>query len=87
MSEEEVEEEGDDDIPYNPKNLPLGWDGKLNINHLSHLIVQRKLMIVGPIGCRPYNCFSPPPSSSPSPSPPPSVTKQIDHNIINIFMI
>ena len=28
MSEEEVEEEGDDDIPYNPKNLPLGWDGK-----------------------------------------------------------
>jgi len=27
VSEEEVEEE-DDDIPYNPKNLPLGWDGK-----------------------------------------------------------
>jgi splicing factor 3A subunit 3 len=20
----------DDDIPYNPKNLPLGWDGKVN---------------------------------------------------------
>jgi len=28
MSEEEEEEEADDDIPYNPKNLPLGWDGK-----------------------------------------------------------
>merc|ERR1712112_53081 len=28
MSEEEEEEEVDDDIPYNPKNLPLGWDGK-----------------------------------------------------------
>jgi splicing factor 3A subunit 3 len=22
------EQEEDDDIPYNPKNLPLGWDGK-----------------------------------------------------------
>ena len=28
VSEEELEEENDDDIPYNPKNLPLGWDGK-----------------------------------------------------------
>jgi len=28
ISEEEPEEEPDDDIPYNPKNLPLGWDGK-----------------------------------------------------------
>jgi len=28
VSEEEVEEDNDDDIPYNPKNLPLGWDGK-----------------------------------------------------------
>merc|ERR1719266_1835434 len=28
-SEEEPEpEDDDDDIPYNPKNLPLGWDGK-----------------------------------------------------------
>merc|ERR550525_852815 len=26
--EEEMEEEPEDDIPYNPKNLPLGWDGK-----------------------------------------------------------
>ena len=24
------ESEGDDDgVPYNPKNLPLGWDGKV----------------------------------------------------------
>lgn len=33
-SEEEDEpdhsdEDDDDDIPYNPKNLPLGWDGKV----------------------------------------------------------
>ena len=28
--EEEVESEPDDDeVPYNPKNLPLGWDGKV----------------------------------------------------------
>ena len=25
---EEEEEEDEDDIIYNPKNLPLGWDGK-----------------------------------------------------------
>ncbi|ELU04568.1 hypothetical protein CAPTEDRAFT_21598 [Capitella teleta] len=28
VSEDESEEENEDDIPYNPKNLPLGWDGK-----------------------------------------------------------
>merc|ERR1712168_1566159 len=29
LSEEEPEAGGEeDDIPYNPKNLPLGWDGK-----------------------------------------------------------
>ena len=31
--EEEPEEEESDDeetVPYNPKNLPLGWDGKVN---------------------------------------------------------
>jgi len=28
ISEDENEDEDDDDIPYNPKNLPLGWDGK-----------------------------------------------------------
>ncbi|XP_014237328.1 splicing factor 3A subunit 3 [Trichogramma pretiosum] len=27
-SASESEEEDDSDIPYNPKNLPLGWDGK-----------------------------------------------------------
>lgn len=25
------EEEEDDDVPYNPKNLPLGWDGKVKL--------------------------------------------------------
>lgn len=28
-SEEESPDEADDDVPYNPKNLPLGWDGKV----------------------------------------------------------
>ena len=23
--------EDEDDIPYNPKNLPLGWDGKVGV--------------------------------------------------------
>ncbi|KAK7601177.1 hypothetical protein V9T40_008618 [Parthenolecanium corni] len=27
-SASESDDEDDDDIPYNPKNLPLGWDGK-----------------------------------------------------------
>ncbi|CAG9772370.1 unnamed protein product [Ceutorhynchus assimilis] len=27
-SEDESGDENDDDVPYNPKNLPLGWDGK-----------------------------------------------------------
>ncbi|KAL1505387.1 hypothetical protein ABEB36_004965 [Hypothenemus hampei] len=27
-SAEESPDEADDDVPYNPKNLPLGWDGK-----------------------------------------------------------
>ena len=26
--EEEEESEDEDTVPYNPKNLPLGWDGK-----------------------------------------------------------
>lgn len=29
MSDDDSDEE-DSDIPYNPKNLPLGWDGKVN---------------------------------------------------------
>ncbi|QQP40752.1 Splicing factor 3A subunit 3like [Caligus rogercresseyi] len=28
MSEDDAEDNDEDDIPYNPKNLPLGWDGK-----------------------------------------------------------
>jgi splicing factor 3A subunit 3 len=27
-SESEEEDDDNDDVPYNPKNLPLGWDGK-----------------------------------------------------------
>ncbi len=29
ISDEESDDE-DEDIPYNPKNLPLGWDGKVH---------------------------------------------------------
>lgn len=32
-SDEESPDEADDDVPYNPKNLPLGWDGKVICNH------------------------------------------------------
>ena len=28
ISEDDSDDE-DNDIPYNPKNLPLGWDGKV----------------------------------------------------------
>lgn len=28
-SASDSDEDEDDDIPYNPKNLPLGWDGKV----------------------------------------------------------
>jgi len=28
VSDDDSEDEDDNDIPYNPKNLPLGWDGK-----------------------------------------------------------
>lgn len=28
MSESDNDEDDNDDVPYNPKNLPLGWDGK-----------------------------------------------------------
>lgn len=30
-SGDESPEEDNDDVPYNPKNLPLGWDGKVFI--------------------------------------------------------
>lgn len=32
-SEEDSPDEADDDVPYNPKNLPLGWDGKVCFYH------------------------------------------------------
>lgn len=30
VSDDDSDDEKDDDIPYNPKNLPLGWDGKVS---------------------------------------------------------
>ena len=44
-----MEEEGDDDIPYNPKNLPLGWDGKFDpINHIESILSSLKYLIQAP---------------------------------------
>ena len=50
MSEEEVEEENDDDIPYNPKNLPLGWDGKFDLAHL-HISLNAKKITDNVLSC------------------------------------
>lgn len=30
--EESDSDDDNDDIPYNPKNLPLGWDGKVDFS-------------------------------------------------------
>ena len=30
VSDDDSDDDRDDDIPYNPKNLPLGWDGKVS---------------------------------------------------------
>ncbi|KAK6053477.1 hypothetical protein COOONC_09016 [Cooperia oncophora] len=45
----ESDEEENDGIPYNPKNLPLGWDGKpipywlYKLHGLKHLILMRNM--------------------------------------------
>lgn len=36
-SASESEDEDDSEVPYNPKNLPLGWDGKVNYNWICGL--------------------------------------------------
>lgn len=36
-SEEESVEDDADDVPYNPKNLPLGWDGKVHSKNILSL--------------------------------------------------
>ena len=33
---DEDSDDDDEDIPYNPKNLPLGWDGKVKRIFLFH---------------------------------------------------
>jgi splicing factor 3A subunit 3 len=38
-SASESEDEDDTDVPYNPKNLPLGWDGKVCTNCINRLLV------------------------------------------------
>lgn len=36
-SDDESIEDDADDVPYNPKNLPLGWDGKVISRLVKHL--------------------------------------------------
>ena len=31
MASDGDSDDDDNDIPYNPKNLPLGWDGKVGV--------------------------------------------------------
>lgn len=46
LSESESEDE-DNEIIYNPKNLPLGWDGKVKIHLPFNLYnIQHKLICV-----------------------------------------
>jgi splicing factor 3A subunit 3 len=45
-SDEESLEDDSDDVPYNPKNLPLGWDGKV-IHKFDHTYF---------IFCNAFNC-------------------------------
>lgn len=45
LSESESEDE-DNEIIYNPKNLPLGWDGKVRIHFISSP-VQHKTFSIG----------------------------------------
>ena len=40
----ESDDEDDDDIPYNPKNLPLGWDGKVSIQVFVGPVCKQKYM-------------------------------------------
>lgn len=48
-SASESDDEEDDDIPYNPKNLPLGWDGKVKYyslcENICKVIFQTKLVM------------------------------------------
>lgn len=38
-SGDESPEEETDDVPYNPKNLPLGWDGKVGLYTLKRIFI------------------------------------------------
>ena len=43
MSEEDSDDD-DNDIPYNPKNLPLGWDGKVSCSAVPELSVSELII-------------------------------------------
>lgn len=46
VSASESEEEEEDDIPYNPKNLPLGWDGKVRIKMSINILFEKSFLII-----------------------------------------
>ena len=41
VSDDESDDD-DEDIPYNPKNLPLGWDGKVGNQYASVVSVLKQ---------------------------------------------
>ena len=59
---EEEEDDEEDDIIYNPKNLPLGWDGKpipYWLYKLHGLNIDYKCQICGNQVCIAYHLFQP----------------------------
>lgn len=60
QEEEDIEEviasdsDDDDSAPYNPKNLPLGWDGKVCFIKFSLLIKSYSNYSPSHIGCTSY---------------------------------
>lgn len=39
-SESDSDDEDDNDVIYNPKNLPLGWDGKVSYHLSNHIKIK-----------------------------------------------
>lgn len=38
-SADDSDDDDEDGVPYNPKNLPLGWDGKVSISVFIQVIL------------------------------------------------
>ena len=58
--EEVISEPDDDEVPYNPKNLPLGWDGKvrrLGISLGGTIITLNKVLKCDTKSCSQYTRY------------------------------